>query len=145
MNDAEYEKEKARVEAICDKWHDLLGMGYWEISYIWERDSYDADGGNTPPSRWARTTHAETATAWEYRRASIAFYLRNTVGESDAEIEKTVLHEFAHVLVNEMRDDTPRSRKHEERVVSGLSDVFRWIWEAASPSGVDASGDVLNG
>jgi len=40
------------------------------------------------------------------------------------EIERAVVHELCHILVNEMREDEIH---HEERVVTGLQKAFMWV------------------
>ena len=43
MTDKKYEKEKARVKAIFDKWKKVFGLQQWHIDFEYERDDFHKD------------------------------------------------------------------------------------------------------
>jgi len=128
MKDREYRKQKKRIQRFIDRWAAPLGMKWWEITYAWHDEPYvgeDAVGGRTPAAR--------TLVDWDYRRATIHFYLPDCEGESDRHMEDVVIHEFMHVLLNEMRQwkDASDALAHEERTAVSLVQAIRWVAEAA--------------
>lgn len=118
MTPANFAKQKRRVERYIKKWHTALGMRWWTINF----DYSDEDKGDEV----AAITH----TRWAYRHAKITFYLPVIADIGDTELENGVIHEFCHVLVNEMRqdwtNDPDKAIDHEEHVVTGLATAFKW-------------------
>lgn len=126
MTDRQYRKQKKRIQRYIDRWAAPLGMKWWEITYVWHDEPYrDASDGRTPCAR--------TLVDWDYRRATIHFYLPDCKGESDKQTEDMVIHEFMHVLLNEMRQwqDANDALAHEERTAVSLVQVVRWVTEAS--------------
>lgn len=87
MTDKEYAKQKARVKKYIDKWFKTLGMGWFEIDFVWSRE-YDGE------------TAGRTVSSWQYRSASITFMLPKIAEQDDETIERVVVHEMAHVLLS---------------------------------------------
>lgn len=125
LTDKEYAAQKKRVKKYLDKWIASIGLGWWKINIEWETvRSEEDDRGSCA---------AEARTTWEYREATIVFYLEVVAGESDEELEYIVLHELMHVFVNEMREwqcataeTVYEAVRHEERVCTDLAKAFLW-------------------
>lgn len=90
MTDAEYKKQKARVEKYLDKWFKPAGFGWFGVSIDFNRHLKDDR---------EFTSAADTSTHWQYRKAHINFYLPAIVDIDDAELERVVVHELSHVLI----------------------------------------------
>lgn len=136
MTDAEFEAQKARVEAYFDQWVQPLGLGMWDITYIWHRDRDDdgieqnADMACTP--------------MWEYLAATIDVYLYQTIKRSDEWVELAVVHELCHCLADEIAvDKKPRpTRRNEEHVISSLAKAFIWTKERGASDAPQQQRDV---
>ena len=127
MNDAEYESEKARVQRYIDKWFPLLHLYEWRrIRMEWFRDKNKAE--------WqSPDAEMEVSTLWQYAEAYLKIDLTETITESDDEIEFTILHEFCHILVAEMRVGL-ETRPAEEHVVTQLARAYLNTWNSARES-----------
>jgi hypothetical protein len=121
MNDAEYAAAKKRVLAIAKKWQKALGLGWWDIEHEWVRGEIVPNSGECD-----LTVHACVHTHWEYGAAVISWPLQTLAALTDSEIERAVVHEFLHILVNEM-NEPDGDGKHEERVVTGLTKAVFWL------------------
>ncbi len=119
MTDKEYNATKRRVFAIAKKWQQALGLCWWEIAYDWCQVEMESDKHNI-------TVRAVAVTQWEYAKASIALALPVLMELSDRDIERVVVHEFMHILVNEM-GEPDADGKHQERVVTGLTKAIFWL------------------
>jgi len=96
------------------KWKSKLFLGMWNVDFN-VRDFLTADINSS--------FHmvARCSTKWNYFTVQLDFSHVMLASMSDAEIERVVLHELLHVVVNEMRED---GVDHEERVVSHLTMIF---------------------
>ena len=74
------------------------------------------------------TVLALTFSNWKYLTSTIYLNWPAVKKMTAGEIKRILIHEFCHVLVNEMRE---RKRHHEERVVTGLTDAFLWTEQFA--------------
>jgi len=103
--------------------HKLLGK--WKYNLFlntWKIDSNIRDyisGGNDGYS-----TVATCDADWRYFEATINFSYIKMKDMEEIEIEKVIIHELLHAVVNEMRYD---GLEHEERVVSQLSMIMSWM------------------
>ena len=61
---------------------------------------------------------------WRYFEATLNFSFIKMYDLEEEEIEKIVIHELLHIVVNEMRED---GIEHEERVVSHLTMMVDWM------------------
>ena len=128
MTDAEYEVARDRIEALRTKWSKTLGLHRWAVDYEYCRE------GLPTKSDDAKDNYVSTATAtvrWQYHDATIRFNVPELAECSDTKIERIVIHEMMHVLVNEMRDTSDDWLKHEERVCTMLTDAILWTRDEA--------------
>jgi len=135
VNDREARTERARIRRVIKQWHDRLGLGWWYVDYLYERDPAPShDDGQT------RITTRATATAlWDQGSATITFFMTVIADLDDDQLEYTVVHEMCHIIVREMREDrladetTHPNIAHEERVVTNLARAFITVRDQARP------------
>jgi predicted metallopeptidase len=109
-----------------NKWLSPLGLGWWEVTLHWHSKPKDV-------LRWFPTDDrtdvvvAKTYVYWIYGTAALHINLPAFKGMSRWKIEKIVIHELLHILVNEMRVE---GIEHEERVVTTLTKAVLWTRNA---------------
>ena len=123
MKDTEFKRQKKRIVTLIDKWHTLLGLKWWKLSYFYGESSVSM------PKDVNEDTMAACKVRWEYMEAVITWNMQKVQDQNDKELENAFLHECMHILVNEMRADR-KDIKHEERVCSTLANAFIWVREA---------------
>lgn len=116
---------KELIRAALEKWIYRLGLRWWTIQVHWHKGKAAKKYFRAKPDE---TILARTFSDWRYADASIHINLPAWRGMTGEEIERVVVHELVHVLVNEMRENEPH---HEERVVTGLTKAFFWAAAAA--------------
>lgn len=97
MRDNEYDETKSRLERYLKKWHPLMQMGWYNLSYEYVRGYSDED----------ITICALTKSYWTYRRATIIWYMQKLSELSDEELEDIVVHEFTHIVLAPVTQDQP--------------------------------------
>jgi len=124
MTDAEYAEQKARVERYTERWLGPLGLAdNWHVQVCWHREKAEQEKGD------ARPAMMEAEVRWQYADATIHVYLPSVFEvEDDAVLEKIVVHEYQHILLNELRS-TGKSMgaeylAHEEHAATMLAMAF---------------------
>jgi hypothetical protein len=125
VNDREYARARRRVERIFHRWRADLGLRWWSVRLEFERERHPRDSTET-------CVLGETTANWKYMNARIVFFLPEIAAMDDADLERSVVHELVHVLVNEMTE-RDEDDAHQERVVTTLTDAF--IWTRGSRAG----------
>ena len=92
MNAAKKAARK-QIKGLVSKWHELLGFDALGITI----EHRYIDGLRNEDEA---TVIADTEAQWEYRQATIRWFLPAVCRLDKDEIESTVLHEFIHVLNN---------------------------------------------
>lgn len=87
MTDKQYAKQKQRILVYIDKWFKQIGLGWFKVNFVWDRSISDGRAGSTVSS-------------WQYKEATITWFLLVTNDMSDDDIERLVVHEFSHVLLS---------------------------------------------
>lgn len=111
----EYDDTIAYIDKLFDKWKLILHLDYWDI-----RVHYDQPGAHY----WKQFDFEAMMTIepqWEYLTADVHVNVELTNDADSFKIERTVVHELLHALVNEMGEE---GDKHEERVVTELSGIL---------------------
>lgn len=111
-----------RVKAAFSKWVERLGLAWWRVDVCY----YDDPGEilrRFKPEFEDRIVAARVIADWRYAEASIEVNLPAFAGKTDEEIERIVVHELVHILVNEMHENETH---HEERVVTTLTKAIFW-------------------
>jgi len=146
MDDAEFERQKARLLHLVDRWIEPLGLRWWRIDVVYCRDEFEVDGAP------ARDTMASCKANWRYLQATVTWNMPRVRDEDDDEVlERSFVHECMHVFLNEMRETNNDDwLSHEERVASMLTSAFLWVRQAAEPvhlqtDGTVAAASALNG
>jgi hypothetical protein len=113
-------KVKKLLRQHCAFWIHWMGLKWWQVEVIFNR-------GRAPARDGLGDKAGECTADWKYLWARVEFWPDSMTFLSKREIERTVIHELGHILVNEMRAE---GIDHEERVVSHLTDAFEWVRDA---------------
>jgi hypothetical protein len=111
---------KKLIRKFTLKWRGKLWLGMWRI----ENYYYD-NLPKTEHSRDGADIVGSCHTDWRYLTADIDYGLKPMMTMTDNQIERIVLHELCHILVNQM--ESP-SYDNEERVVSHIATA--WAFHA---------------
>jgi len=111
-----------KIKKICDKWIYRLGLKWWEVQVNYVSDP------QTVIEIFRITDEeiviAKTFADWKYMTANIYLNIPPMLSMSSDQVQRIIVHELLHVLVNEMRED---GIDHEERVVTSLTKAVFWI------------------
>lgn len=119
MKDKEWKIKKTKVKTIIDKWVKDLGLGWYEINIEWKAGDAQERGDGY-------LCVMEVVSRWMYRTATIRIWLEE-VPEDGEKLERMVVHELCHILVEPMRSE--RVTENEEHVVESLARAFLWTVE----------------
>jgi hypothetical protein len=101
--------EEARILEATARWEHELEMGWLSIGHIF------VDQVRGEESDDIESTAAVTYASWEYRHATITWYLPAVGTMTDEALNDVVVHELVHVLLAPLRDHLkPGSIKQEE-------------------------------
>lgn len=120
MKQKAFEAERDRCQRYFSDWVPKLGLAWWQV----EVNYYDKR------KIFRKNKKADTIAAmriwcdWRYMDMQIAVCTPVTRQMDAEELERTVVHELCHALVNEMRES---GIDHEERVVTTLTKAFMWV------------------
>ena len=120
-------KTRKRVMRAFTKWLTPLGLGWWEVNIHWyskPKDILKLFQADREGDEVAAKLYAD----WRYGVASLSINLPAFRHMKQWKIERVIVHEFLHALVNETREG---EIKHEERVVTSLTKAVFWIRDAA--------------
>lgn len=122
---AEQVSQKERIQRAFDKWIPRLGLSWWDI----EVDYYDDPGEIVEQFRSddGHLVPALVDVLWMYATAKVSVNLPAFDDMPPAKVERIIVHELCHILVNEMREG---ELHHEERVVTGLTKAIFWLADA---------------
>lgn len=124
MNDRKYRDQKARVKKLVSKWYDAMGMGWFHIDFYYERERSE----DNPK------TLAITQTDWQYRKASITFFMPNVENNDEDYLETAIVHEFVHILISPLcvvnkSEDLPLQHEYATEC---LARAMRWVRKAGA-------------
>lgn len=130
MNDANFKKTQARLLKAAGKWHHILGLDWWHVDYEWAREGIarEDQASVLDNRKVAGTCQAD----WKYKDAVITFNVPMFADMSDDDLERVVVHEQVHILVNQMRES---GIEHEERTVSDITSALFWVANATAEKG----------
>jgi hypothetical protein len=142
MNDKDYAAQKARLKKLIDKWVKPIGLGWWNVQFAYSREPLDLGPhiANTGTEQCVAKTHAH----WQYLDALIEWNMQRIEEMDDEDLERAFVHELCHVFVNEMRmwgnaemetEKADEAIRHEERVVTQLTNAFLWTRRAGTGEG----------
>lgn len=123
MTDKEYEKQKARVKKVLNRWL-TVGFNWWNIELEWNREK-DEDS----PSQ-----AAQTHTMWQYRDVNIIWNLPVIKNQTDEELETIVVHELSHILIASIQDfSNDDKREMTEFATTNVARALQWAAELKKP------------
>lgn len=114
------------LRSSFEMWIKALGLAWWDIKIEWYTDPAEIVRVFGTPGETKMVACFCTA-LWEYGEARIEVNVSAFDGKTREEVDRIVVHELMHILVNEMRE---KGIKHEERVVTNLTKAFFWALEA---------------
>lgn len=116
---------KKLITFYFNRWSYRMGLKWWTLTLKLLEDpeelrrvlsTYKED----------EVTLGETFSDWRYMTATLYFNVPALATRSESMIERVVIHELGHCLVNEAREN---EQHHEERVVATLVNAFKWTEE----------------
>ena len=125
MTKREYKHHRKRCRRFFEPWITSLGLRWWSVEIVFYRKSRDFRKANGA----SRTAAMKVFPKWQYLQAFIAVNVPAISRMDDTELERAVVHELCHILVNEMHG---ANQDHEERTVTTLADAFIWTRNRAA-------------
>jgi hypothetical protein len=122
MKKKAYKRQQKRVRRFLDPWLTVLGLKWFTVNCLWyDREKEFRKGGKGVAvfRIWAD---------WRYMTADLSVNVPAVARLDDQELERAVVHELVHILVNEMR---AQGIDHEERVATMLTQAFLWTRDLA--------------
>lgn len=119
MNDKEYKTQKKRVEKYLKKWIKPMGIKWHRLDVIFDRNYEESD----------KEILANSQSLWQYRKASITFYLPVVDKCSDDDLEHNVVHELVHILLAPLWYNCNKSDEMSqinEYTVESITNAFIW-------------------
>jgi hypothetical protein len=122
VSDKEYKFERSRVEKYLKKWFKPAGFGWFQVDVQFIREeSLKDDNTNVAAQCFAR---------WEYKSATLKFYLGSLQGLKDDVVERTVVHELCHILTSPIQDfSTDETKQMTEYATSLVTDALLFTSE----------------
>jgi hypothetical protein len=114
--------KKKGIMRVIDRWLTPLGLRWWEVNIVWvdkAQEIVDTFEVMSNGDIVAAKVHAD----WKYGVAHVYINLPAFKELKRWKVERIIVHELVHILVNEMREE---GIDHEERVVTGLAKAFIW-------------------
>lgn len=109
------------AKAAFAKWIPMLGLAWWDLEIVYYDDPTEIVNRFRNDDNGIVTMFVSTN--WIYAESRVSVNLPALTDMTPDKIERTVVHELCHILVNEMREG---ELHHEERVVTGLTKAFMW-------------------
>ena len=121
---ANFKKRKKLLGKIIDKWTYRLGLRWWHITFVLTADPKAIkDIFRDKDVKKSDTIMGRTYADWRYKTATVYINVPATKGKTKRFLEKFIVHELAHIIVNEMREGKIRD---EESVVTAITDAIFW-------------------
>ena len=113
-------KTKKVAKKYFEWWSRWLGLNYGSMNLIFVEFIKDASGPDVAGT---------CETDWRYQETTVTLALHKLRELDRCQIEKVIVHELMHVLINEMREE---GIGHEERVATNLQKAFVWVRDEAA-------------
>jgi len=151
MDDAAYEREKARVERLHATWAQTMGVSHvWTIHYTYYREPLDtrphAERKRPPECEHLRYGRAMQITAqWEYQTADLEINCLLTERLTDAELTEYFLHELGHLYLSGLATVHGGRQERvdhawyllEEHTATSLAFAWKWLADGVWKDGLD--------
>ena len=123
MTDLQYEEQKQRVENVLEKFIKPLGFAWWDVGVVFERQPSLDDTDN-------KEVQGTCQSFWQYRSATLTFYLASLSGVNDRDLEDMVIHELCHILVAPVEDySSPDKQDKTELATTNVAFALRFAYE----------------
>ncbi len=124
MTDKEYTALKAKMKKLSFVWAERLGLSWYRINFEWVRDHAYEKGSDR------RDTAGECSASWQYREATVTFYLEKLAAFSDEVIEETIVHELSHVLIAPIQDfSSDNASQMTEFTTTMVAKAVMWAYK----------------
>ena len=110
---ANYELVKHAVESLKDEWQSRMDLGHVAITHTY-LPAFNEDD---------HLIVAQTNAMWEYRSATVRWWLAGAARLDHREIEDTLVHEYTHILLAPIESKIPD--KHLELKEFAVESVAR--------------------
>ena len=108
-----------RIRPYAEKWARPMGLSEgWDLTFdVVDERSHDTGHGFSP----AFEVHSD----WRYMNGHVIAYGPVVADMPDEDIEKAIVHEYCHVLINELSTCCDEARADaEERVVTRFANAL---------------------
>lgn len=92
-----YETAVKQIEGMRKDWQDVMGLGWIDIDHKY-LEVYNEDD---------HQTIADTEALWQYRIATVRWYLPSVVRLDYEDIEDALVHEYTHILIAPIESKLP--------------------------------------
>lgn len=131
MKDKEFNEQKKRIKGLIKKWIRPLGLGWWELTYLYTRGVHNDEEPTTyrpfNGKNGAFTCIMQVTTDYYYKTATMEFFLETCMNYNDEQIERYFVHECMHIFLKSM--STKQKADEEELVATHLASAFIWVRE----------------
>lgn len=109
-----FKYHRRRTRKLFNEWVYKLGLEWYEIDVVYHRSKKDFR------RTWGvgRYTDMAVRTDWRYMHATVGVCVPLIASLSDEKLEKVVVHELTHILLNEARE---KGLDHEERATTFIT------------------------
>lgn len=120
---AQMAEVRERIRNIVTRWITPMGLNWWdvEVKFVYQAPLADS----------SFLTIARADVEWEYKLASITFYVPEMVDMEDKELEEIVVHEMVHILVAPIQQDDGNQQMTEFGITL-LTDALLWVRDYAA-------------
>ncbi len=121
MKDKEWNQKKNKIAKILRTWIKDFGLRWYNIDIEYK-------AGDAPERGNEYKCVAQVTSKWMYRDATITIWLEELPYHDEERLERLLVHELCHILVEQMRPEEGVT-DNEECVVEGLARAFMWVRE----------------
>lgn len=119
MTGRKFQETRRKIRKLLDKWRPRMSLHGWSIDNGYHDDPIEES------SSAGYEMAAKTSCQWQYKTATIRWYVPGLAKMSPERLEETVVHELCHVVTDEMQEPGHATyAKHAERVVTDLARGF---------------------
>lgn len=130
LTDKDYNQLKTELKALSFKWSERMGLRWYRIHFEWVREYAYHD------SKDRHNVGAETKSMWQYREATITFYLEKLAAFTKEEREEVVIHELSHVLVSPIEDlGDDNASQMTEYTTTMVAKAVQWAYDDGVTTG----------
>lgn len=109
------EKIIKRIQDYVDIWEPMLDLPGVDVEHVFLPRVAEED----------HTMVADTSASWEYRCATIRWYLGRVATLDDNDLENSVVHEYVHVLLAVMEKHLPERYRNSENSEHAVENITR--------------------